>query len=171
MQGEMKKTAGHAGPGGERPMSDEQRQQQRPTADDLARDLRADLALCEAASDPPWRLDEDERLGLLMVVSGLKVVTHDSYVGPYQGAWMRRDFRMLAAARSALPAAIRRALWAEPWIERAQAAEKILAGWVKINEGCGGEGCNAGGGVRLCARCGLEEMALREQAEALLSRP
>jgi hypothetical protein len=81
-----------------------------PTPEDLARDLEADLALCEAASPGPWRAEVDH-LGhwrILWRHSG----DHSSVMRRGK-AFDEADAAFIAAARTGWPAAIRRARAAE----------------------------------------------------------
>lgn len=93
----------------------------RPTAADLARDLRADLAVAEKATPGPWQAD---------MPAGH--VWHPDWL---KRGWDRgiiattdcdEDTDAIATSRVAWPAAIRRALAAEAEVERLRAAGRIL---------------------------------------------
>lgn len=94
---------------------------EQPTPDDLARDLAADLALCKAATPGPWmteegRIEDDDPGYYCMVVLAPEHRTpaHCYGGGPYR----RANCRMIAAARTGWPAAIRRAQSAEAGRDR-----------------------------------------------------
>lgn len=106
-------------------MSDATNDDIRPTAEDLARDLRADLATCDAATEGPWTVvlaDIGDPLGRREAL-----VCHKPGGGDYgrKGGRLGRfvlwsgddggnaDGTFIATARTAHPAAIRRALAAE----------------------------------------------------------
>jgi len=88
-----------------------------------ARDLEADLAICEAATPGPWTFDrvsvKREEYALLL-----------SYLST------RDDLRFVAEAREGWPYAIRRALAAEREIDRLRAENAMLL--EALNQrGCG----------------------------------
>lgn len=93
------------------------------TPEDMAHDLRADLALCDAASPGPWRiygtavLAARPRRGNTDLVARISVAWRDS-------AAAHRDTVAIATAREGWPAAIRRALageafkqWVHGWLD------------------------------------------------------
>src|SRR5690349_1853630 len=108
-----------------------------PTAEDLARDPAADLALCDAATPGPWLGEEHVHGGIhperwLYVMGGPGGRDAVCWVvrlpHPHEDPLAeqpRRDRAMIAAARTALPAWIRRAAAAEAY--QADAADRFAA--------------------------------------------
>jgi hypothetical protein len=96
----------------------------RLTEEDLARDLTADLKLCEAATPGPWErrdtlIGQDKYHSSTEIV-GAPVYAHGRRVGGasvcklYAGfVWFEGDCVFVPASRDGWPAAIRRALAAE----------------------------------------------------------
>ena len=80
----------------------------RPTSDDLARDLRADLAVVEAATPGPWA--DDVPAGHVYNPDWLRLGWDRGIVATTDDD---TDTRAIAAMRDGWPAAIRRALAAE----------------------------------------------------------
>ena len=97
--------------------------------DDLARDLVADLALCEAASEGPWshglNLDPPDS-GIETATGGCVAHIQDhgnvNTVTRTGEEFSHADARFVAASREGWPAAIRRALTAEADVELWHAA-------------------------------------------------
>ena len=94
----------------------------KPTAEDLARDLEADLAVCEKAPPPPWvktqigHFEGNPDWCEYEVVSPEGPVCGNQSCYPPPASHVEMD--MIAAARSGWPAAIRRARAAEAEVER-----------------------------------------------------
>ena len=90
------------------------------------RDLEADLAICEAATPGPWRINDDSRYSNCLVWgsrgSGRGAIAE---VRDYNLSW-RDNVRFIAAAREGWPYAIRRALEAESEIDRLRNELNIL---------------------------------------------
>jgi hypothetical protein len=86
----------------------------KPTAADLARDLHADLRLCDGASPGPWGQGD---LWLPWLRQAFALLLEQ---WPDSVADLERDFALIAAARDGWPAAIRRALAAEARAVRLQ---------------------------------------------------
>lgn len=83
-----------------------------PTDQDRSRDLRADLALCDAATPGPWHADwrGTNHFELTTHAPGAK----DLWLSmPDSGIQKGEDLDMIAESREGWPAAIRRALSAE----------------------------------------------------------
>lgn len=96
-----------------------------PTAEDLARDLVADLELCQRATKGPHRIeslydDQDTPFGLLDAGNFAVVITGDGD-GCAHGVQEREDAELFAQAQVGWAAAIRRAVAAEDEVKRLQA--------------------------------------------------
>jgi len=99
-----------------------------PTPEDLARDLDADLALCDAATDGPWRYpmpggSSVEHIGVWR--GGVRPASKYRTVATTRlafksSAQCKADGEMIAEARTGWPAAVRRALAAEAEVLRLQ---------------------------------------------------
>jgi len=90
-----------------------------PTAEDLTRDLRADLELCEAATQGPWVPDTDSPPDYMVWGSGSTIVA-----AQIASTDADADARFIAAARTGWPAALRRAM----------AAERSSAAWHALTQ-------------------------------------
>lgn len=102
---------------------------EKPTPDDLTRDLAADLALCEAASEGPWShgLDLDPPDSGIETANGgcvAHIQDHGNVntVARTGEEFSHADARFVAASREGWPAAIRRSLTVEADVELWHAA-------------------------------------------------
>lgn len=104
-----------------------------PTPEDLARDLAADMAVCEVASPKPWttRLDLEPPDPGIEAAGGCCVCHVQCHANVNTvlrtgEEFSHADARFIALARSAMPALIRRCHAAE---QRVQELEAALNRW------------------------------------------
>lgn len=107
----------------------------RPTDDDMARDLSADLAACNAATGGPWEVSRSSPADWSVYHVEVEInIAARRIVGPNRDlvGLPERDARFIAAAREGWPAALRRALAAEAllrevaaWLPASHAADRI----------------------------------------------
>lgn len=89
----------------------------------MARDLEADLAICEAATQGPWIVMAD---GSIATEKTDREGWHDSIIHPRSPRPGSNVTNFIAAARTGWPYAIRRALTAEAEIDRLRNELNIL---------------------------------------------
>lgn len=94
-----------------------------------ARDLEADLAICEAATPGPWRWKEGYGLERMKLVGEFEIMnfgvggTYDQVAGMEPD---EDDAQFIAEAREGWPYAIRRAMAAEAEVDRLRNELNIL---------------------------------------------
>jgi hypothetical protein len=97
-----------------------------PTKEDMARDGEADMEVCKMTTAGPWKRDgkhvDTQWDSAIRICSADAWLAEDFSVteeGCQMQAFCNADF--ITLAREALPAYIRRALWAEAEVERLRA--------------------------------------------------